>query len=312
MTTLTRARAEASRKRLRQLAGVGNTPLVELDGTVTGNPGVRLFAKYEGANPGGSIKDRVALEMVLSALSDQRFHPGMILAEASSGNTALGVARVASLAGLRSRLYVPSSAGSHRIELMRMLGAEVVLTDPDLGTEGARRLASADTADDPGGMWFLEQHDNPANPMTHYTGTGPEIAAQLPPDALPVAVVGGLGTGGTLYGVAGFLRTINPSLRAFPVVPAGSSRIPGIRAHDPLEVPLHDRLGSSEEAMEVELEEALHYCRYLALVEGMLAGPSSGAALAGAVRAASRVTPGKAVIVVLADHARNYPGMPET
>ncbi|MBN1434844.1 PLP-dependent cysteine synthase family protein [Candidatus Fermentibacterales bacterium] len=295
---------ETRERRLRQLTGVGNTPLLELE--PPGLPeGVRVFGKYEGANPGGSIKDRVALEMILSAMADPRWHRGMTLLEASSGNTALSVARIASLAGLRARLYVPESAGSYRIALMRMFEAELVLTPASEGTEGAQRRAREEALSDPEGTWFLEQHSNPANPLTHVGSTGPEILAQLGGRTVG-AVVAGLGTGGTLLGVSEHLRASSPCLIAVPVVPAPGSTIPGLRPPDPASAPLHWMLEGLHDPVEVSLEEAMDYARYLETAEGILAGPSSGAALAAVVRIAPEGGSNTAIVAILPDHARNY------
>lgn len=311
MQTTPQVWQEAREKRLRQIAGVGGTPLLEIDPRLAGDSrggSARILAKYEGANPGGSVKDRVAQEMILTAVTDPAWSPERLVLEASSGNTALGVARIASLAGLKARLYVPESAGSYRISMMRMLGAEVVLTPAVEGTEGAQKRAADDAGSNTADTWFLEQHLNPANPISHFAGTGPEIATQLSGTRVD-AVVGSVGTAGTLWGVSGYLRASNPGLRSIPVIPATSSDIPGMRRPDPGQVPLHRALRGMAEPVEVELDEALHYCRYLALNEGILAGPSSGAAVAAAVRVAGSIGDGGVVVVILPDHARNYPDL---
>lgn len=275
------------------------TPLHDF--TPAGSTGFTILAKVEALNPGLSVKDRAARCIVSRALEswDRPFDP--VLVEASSGNTGVSVSLLAHDLGLRSRLFVPESAGRSRIERMRLLGAEVTVTPAEEGTEGARmRAVEASAARED--YLYLDQHASEANVDAHRSGTGPEILEQLAgrkPDFLVLAV----GTGGTLLGIAEILGRQHPSMRPVAVVPGGEAGVPGMRRLDPGRVPLHGRLGNVP-VEEVGFEEAAFWSGQVRRLWGVPVGYSSGAAMAAAMRLGKRE--GGLVVTLFPDHGFNY------
>lgn len=275
------------------------TPLHDF--TPAGSTGYTILAKVEALNPGLSVKDRVARNIVSRALEqwDHPFDP--VLVEASSGNTGVSVSLLAHDLGLDSRLYVPESAGRSRIERMRSLGSHVTVTPADEGTEGARTRA-VEASSGRVECLYLDQHGSEANVDAHRSGTGPEILGQLEgrmPDTLVLAV----GTGGTLIGLSEALLPHNPAMRIVAVVPSVEGGIPGMRRLDPGGVPLHRRLeGIPTE--EVDPDEAAFWIGYVRRRWGVPAGYSSGAAMAAAVRLGRR--DGGLVLTLFPDHGFNY------
>jgi cysteine synthase len=276
-----------------------HTPLIDV--TPSGAKGYRVVAKIEALNPGLSVKDRVGRHLVERALAGAGGGHVPVLVEASSGNTAVGVAMAARENGARALLFVPEDTSPGRIARMRAFGAGVVLTPAPEGTAGARMRAAQASAADPG-LLYLDQHSSILNPETHRRLTGPEIAAQLgglAPDALVVSV----GTGGTLLGLFAELSGAFPGMEPTAVVPSGSAGIPGMRAIDPEAVPLHAGLAGMP-VLEVDPEEAAWWAARVLEASRVPVGPSSGAAMAGAARVGE--LSGGLVVTLFPDHGFNY------
>src|SRR5438874_3637511 len=261
---------------------IGNTPLVELS-QLSPNPGVRILAKLEGQNPTGSVKDRIAVAMVEEAEADGTLRPGQTILEPSSGNTGIGLAVVCRVKGYKLKVVLPENVSVERRQLLEILGAEVIPSPGEEGSNGAVRLAQrlAKEMDD---IAFLYQYGNPANPRAHYDGTGPEIWRDCPEVTHFVA---GLGTSGTLIGVGRYLKERNPAVQVWAVEPPAGERVEGLRNLDEGFVPpVFEAWGGSDlldRKMIVRPLESIEWTRKLVEELGIFAGLSSGAALAGQV-----------------------------
>ncbi|MDA8293539.1 MAG: pyridoxal-phosphate dependent enzyme [Actinomycetota bacterium] len=282
---------------------IGNTPIVDVS-TLSPNPDVRILVKLEGQNPGGSVKDRVALSMVEQAEADGVLAPGQTLLEPSSGNTGIGLALVCRLKGYELVVVLPSNVSPERRQLLEVWGARIVESPGSEGSNGAVRLARAMAAEHP--EWcFLYQYANPANPRAHYTGTGPEIWRDCPEVTHFVA---GLGTSGTLLGVGRYLKEQNPAVEVWAVEPPAGEMVDGLRSLDDGYIPpIFENLGGAElldRKTVVKPLDSIEWTRRLTEV-GIFAGISTGAALAGAVRCASSIE-GGVVVVVSADGGWKY------
>jgi [CysO sulfur-carrier protein]-thiocarboxylate-dependent cysteine synthase len=281
------------------LAAVGNTPLVGIQ-RLSPKPGVRLWAKLEGQNPTGSLKDRIALRMIEEAERDGRLEPGATILEPTSGNTGIALAMVASRKGYKLVVVIPENASEERIQLLEMFGAEVVLTDADKGTNGsieiARRMEQTH-------RYFMPfQYGNPANPAAHYDGTGAEIARDLPEVTHFVA---GLGTGGTLTGAGRRLKEHNPGVQVIAAEPELGELVYGLRSLDAGFIPpILDETVLDGKFL-VNSSDALHATRDLLEKEGILSGLSSGAVIHAARRVADRLETGD-VVCLLADGGWKY------
>ena len=295
---------------------IGGTPLLELS-RIEASEGLkaRLLAKLEGFNPAGSVKDRVALSMILDAEERGLLGPGSVIIEPTSGNTGIGLAAVAAARGYRIIIVMPETMSVERRRLMKAYGAELVLTEGALGMKGAIARADALAAEIPG-AFIPGQFTNPANPAAHRRTTAPEIWADT--DGRVDIFVAGVGTGGTVSGIGGWLKEKNPALRVAAVEPAGSPvlskgisgphKIQGIGAGFVPEV--LDR-GVIDEIVAVENEDAFASARLLAKREGFLVGISSGAALWAALQIAKRPeNGGKTVVVLLPDTGDRYLSTP--
>ena len=279
---------------------VGSTPLVELP-RVSPKPSVRLYAKLEGQNPTGSIKDRVAKAMIEAAEASGELEPGRALLEPTSGNTGISLALVASLKGYPLTCVMPENATEERKRLLRLYGADVVFSPADEGSNGAVRLALRMAEDDP--KWFVPfQYANAANPRAHYEGTGAEIAAAL--DRVDV-VVAGLGTGGTLMGVGERLRETFPDVVVAAAEPLPGDPVMGLRSLDDGYVPPILDVSRLDRKLLVSNEEAVTAVRELLRREGILGGVSAGAAIHVAVRLADELDEG-VVVAILADGGWKY------
>ncbi len=287
---------------------VGHTPLLRL-GEIEPAGGAEIWAKLEAANPGGSVKDRIGLAMVAAAEADGRLGPGGTVVEATAGNTGIGLALAGRRRGYRVVLMVPEKYSAEKQALMRALGAEVVVTPNDGGMAGAQRLAREFAASTPGAV-YLDQFSNPANPAAHESGTGPEIWDQT--EGRVDAFVAGCGTGGTFVGTVRYLKALNPRLLAVAVEPQGS--VLGGGESGPHEVegigmdtipPVVDR-SLIDEVLTVTDPEAFGMVRRLAGACGVLAGSSGGAAVAGAVRVASRLRRDRRLVTVIPDSCERY------
>lgn len=282
------------------LSTIGNTPMVGLS-RLAPSDGARLFAKLEGANPTGSVKDRIALAMVESARSSGRLEPGQTILEPSSGNTGISLALVGRLLGHPVRIVMPDNTTPEREQLLRLYGAEIVPSPGAEGSNGAVRLAQRLAEEDPS-VFMPYQYGNGANPGAHEATTGPEILAQVPEVD---AFVAGLGTGGTLTGVGRFLKRSRPGVRIVAAEPLPGELVQGLRSLDEGFVPPVLDASVLDDKILVNNRDAVIGVRRLLDEEGIFAGLSSGAALAVAVRVA-RDMPGGNVVVLLADGGWKY------
>ncbi|HLB25343.1 MAG TPA: cysteine synthase A [Nitrospirota bacterium] len=288
---------------------IGRTPLVRL-GKMTTDRDAAVFAKVEGSNPGGSVKDRIALSMVEEAEKSGRLKPGGTIVEPTSGNTGIGLGLVAAVKGYRLILTMPDTMSTERRATLAAYGAELILTPGQDGMRGSVSRAEELVAANPE-YYMPQQFNNPANPEVHRKTTAREILSALGPGI--DAFVAGVGTGGTITGVGEVLRAKNRDIRIIAVEPAtspvlsggnpGPHRIQGIGAGF---VPAVLNTQVYDEVMQVTDEEAEEATRELALKEGLLAGISSGAALFAAVKAAARLGRGKTVVVILPDRGERY------
>jgi cysteine synthase B len=279
---------------------IGNTPLVELPRLSP--DGVRIYAKLEGQNPTGSIKDRVALAMVEAA----DLEPGQELLEPTSGNTGISLALVAKLKGLQLTCVMPENATPERRALLELYGARIVDSPAAEGSNGAVRLAQAMAEDDPSFV-MLFQYANEANPRAHYDGTGAEIARDL--DRVDV-LVAGLGTGGTLMGAGRRLREANPDVVVAAAEPLPGDPVMGLRSLDDGYVPPILNVDELDRKLLVSNAESVAAVRALLEREGIFAGVSSGAVLHVARRLAEEAPEGANVVCVLADGGWKYLSAP--
>lgn len=283
---------------------IGNTPLLPLRADAWGLDGVELYAKAEWVNPGGSVKDRPVLWMIREAEERGALRPGMALLDATSGNTGIAVAMLGAALGYRTKLVVPGNASRERQAILRSYGAEVVLTDPLGGTDVAQRVAERLHREDPDGIHYLNQYDNPANWRAHYETTAPEILAQT--GGHLTHFVAGVGTTGTLVGTGRRLKEDDPSIRVVGVQPG--TPLHGIEGLKHLES--SRRPGIFDPAVQdleflVETEEAQRYARLLAQREGLLVGTSSGAALAACLHLARDLDEGR-IVTIFPDKGERY------
>jgi cysteine synthase B len=289
---------------------IGNTPLVDIS-PLSPNPSARLFIKLEGQNPGGSVKDRVALSMVEQAERDGVLVPGkpdQILMEPSSGNTGIGLAMVCRVKGYHLKVVMPTNVSIERRQLLELWGAEIIESPGPEGSNGAVRLAQRLASENP--EWvFLYQYGNPANPRAHYEGTGPEILRDCPGVTHFVA---GLGTSGTLLGVGRFLREkLGDAVQIWAIEPPSGEVVDGLRNLDDGYIPpIFQQLGGAElldRKTVVRPLESIEWTRRLTDV-GVFAGISTGAAVAGAIKCAASLAPGveASIVVVSADGGWKY------
>jgi [CysO sulfur-carrier protein]-thiocarboxylate-dependent cysteine synthase len=279
---------------------IGNTPLVGLP-RLSPKPGVRLWAKLESHNPTGSVKDRIARAMVDDAEKAGRLAPGATLIEPSSGNTGISLALIARVRGYNLVVVMPANTSLERRQLLEAYGAEVVLSPADQGSNGSIRLAERMTAEHPDWV-MLYQYGNPANAQAHYDTTGPEIWRDLPEVTHFVA---GLGTTGTLMGVARYLKEQKPATQIVAAEPEFGDLVYGLRNLDEGFVPPIFEPDLLDGRIKVNSHDALRRTRELAAVEGIFAGVSSGAVLHVALRLAERRQQAE-IVVLVADGGWKY------
>ena len=279
---------------------VGNTPLVRLQRLAAGRDNV-ILAKLEGSNPAGSVKDRPALSMIAEAEKRGDIKPGDTLIEATSGNTGIALAMAAAIKGYRMVLVMPDNQTRERRQAMTAYGAEVMLVSKDAGMEGARDLAAKMRAEGRGVI--LDQFANPANPLAHYRGTGPEIWRDT--DGQVTHFVSAMGTTGTIMGTSRFLKERNPAIVVVGAQPAEGAHIPGIRKWPEAYLPrIYDR-ARIDRIEPVTQGEAEATARRLAREEGIFGGISSGGACAIALRVAAGCT-GATIVFVVCDRGDRY------
>jgi cysteine synthase B len=285
---------------------IGGTPLIQLRRITAGlAPGVTVFAKAEHLNPGGSVKDRPALRMILEGERSGTLLPGMTILDATSGNTGIAYAMIGAARGYPVTLCLPKNASRQRKQILRSFGVEIIETDPLQSTDGAQLVAREMFRNEPTKYFYPDQYNNDANWRAHYDTTAPEIWEQS--EGRITHFIAGLGTTGTFVGVTRRLKSFNPRIRAIAMQPDSplhgleglkhltTAMVPGI--YDP---------GLADENVEVATDEALQMTERLAREEGLFVGPSSGANVFAALRLARTLTKDAVVVTILCDGGEKY------
>ena len=279
---------------------IGNTPLVELQHIST-KPGVKLYAKLEGNNPGGSVKDRAAYGMIKGALDRGELKPGVKLIEATSGNTGIALAMIARLFGVDIELVMPANATQERVLTMEAYGAKVTLTHAESSMEGAIDYVNEKVAK--GGYLLLNQFANPDNYTAHYNSTGPEIWRDTKGEV--THFVSSMGTTGTIMGVSRYLKEQNSNVQIVGTQPVEGSQIPGIRRWPQEYLPKIFEKERVDIILDVSEEEATAMTRRLAKEEGVFAGMSSGGAVYAATKLIEELEEG-VVVCIICDRGDRY------
>ena len=284
------------------LGTIGNTPMVRIN-RLNPNPDVNIFAKLEGFNPTGSIKDRIALKMIEDAENDGRLRPGQTIIEPTSGNTGIGLAIIGIIKGYSVEIVMSDAVSVERRKIIRSYGATVTLTPGTEGTDGAIRLARKKVAENPDRYFMPDQFKNAANYLTHYQSTALEIWQQT--GGKIDYLVCALGTSGTIMGLSKFLKVMKPDIKVVCAHPVRGHYIQGLKNMEEAIVPaIYDPSQIDVQEM-VESEEAIAMAREIIAREGIFAGMSSGAAMLAAVRTAARIDKGN-IVVVFPDRAEKY------
>ena len=283
---------------------VGHTPLIRLRRFERADGRVRLYAKAEWKNPGGSVKDRAAAAMIIDGEEKGLLGPGKIILDATSGNTGIAYAMMGAARGYGVKLCMPANVTPERKRILRAYGAELVLTDPMDGSDGAIREVRRIYAEDPEPYYYPDQYSNPANWRAHYDTTGPEILAQT--DGAITHFIAGLGTGGTFMGAGRFFRDHAPHVRLISVQPETALHgLEGLKHMESAIVPSIYDPSLADEDQRAGTEDAYTLTRRLAMEEGLLVGISCGAALAVGLRLAATVEDG-VVVMIFPDGGEKY------
>jgi len=284
---------------------IGNTPLLEINRITEGIPaGVKIYAKLEGLNPGGSVKDRPALRMVQEGLKDKKLRPGKTILDSTSGNTGIALALIGSVLGYPVELVMPGNVSAERKQIIHAYGAKVTYSDPMEGSDGAIRLCRKILEENPEKYFKPDQYFNPMNPEAHYENTGPEIYRQT--NGTVTHFVAGIGTGGTVMGTGRYLKEVNPNIQVIAVEPddalhgleglkhMASSIVPGIYHEQEL-----------DDKIPVSTEDAYSMVYRLSQEEGVLVGQSSGAAMFAAIKIARKLRAGT-IVTIFPDFGDKY------
>jgi cysteine synthase B len=284
---------------------VGNTPLVRINRIAEGLPrGVEIYAKIEGANPGGSVKDRAALKMVEDAEKSGRLTRDKVILDSTSGNTGIAYAWIAAVKGYKVDLVVPSNVSIERKKILKAFGANVIFSDPLEGSDGAIRLAWKRYVEDPDKYCKLDQYNNPSNPDAHYFGTGVEIIEQT--GGRVTHLVASIGTGGTIMGTGRRLKEHNTNIKVIAVEPDNAFHgLEGLKHMESSIVPGIYHAEEHDDKFPAPTEPSYEMARRLAREEGLLVGQSSGAAMLGALDVAKRLKEG-VVVVIFPDGGDKY------
>ncbi len=284
---------------------VGNTPLIPLRRVTTHLPAtVQVLAKAEWFNPGGSIKDRPALNILRMALAEGKLGGGKRLLDSTSGNMGIAYATFGAALGIPVTLIVPANASPERIAILKALGAELILSDPSEGSDGAIRIARQMAAQHPERYYYANQYDNPANWQAHYCTTGPEIFHQT--QGCVTHLVAGLGTSGTLIGAGRYLREVSSGIQLIAVQP--SSPFHGLEGLKHMPTAIRPGIFDDsliDQTIPIETEEAYQMVRRLAREEGLFVGISAGAAAVAAIRVAEQLEGGQ-VVTIFPDAGYKY------
>ena len=276
---------------------IGNTPIVDVS-QLSPNPRVRILAKLESQNPAGSVKDRIALAMIIAAESDGELRPGKTIIEPSSGNTGIALAMICQLRGYQLKIVLPENVTVERRQMLEAFGAEIIPSKGSEGSNGAVKLAQRLASEHP--EWvFLYQYANPGNPRAHFTGTGPEIWKDCPEVTHFIA---GLGTSGTLVGVGSYLKSMNPAVQVWAVEPPAGEMVDGLRNLDDGYIPPiftdNDGFELLDRKKVIGPRESIEWTRRMTRETGIFAGISSGAIMAAAAKCAEEIEAGVIVTIV--------------
>lgn len=284
---------------------IGNTPLLEINRITEGiSDGVKIYAKLEGLNPGGSVKDRPALRMIQEGIRSKKLRPGKTIIDSTSGNTGIALALIGSVLGYAVELVMPGNVSAERKHIIHAYGAKVTYSDPLEGSDGAIRLCRKILEADPEKYFKPDQYFNPMNPQAHYENTGPEIYRQT--NKTITHFVAGIGTGGTVMGTGRYLKEVNPNVQVIAVEPddalhgleglkhMATSIVPGIYHEEEL-----------DEKIPVSTEDAYSMVYRLSQEEGVLVGQSSGAAIFAALKIARKLRTGT-IVTIFPDFGDKY------
>ncbi len=281
---------------------IGNTPLVELR-SFAPRPDIHIYAKLEGQNPGGSVKDRIAKYMIESAEKTGALQPGDSILEPTSGNTGIGLAMIGRVKGYKVICVMPENVSEERTQLLRAFGAEIIYTPGELGSNGAIAHAKEIVAANPGKYYFPYQYGNDANPRAHYETTGPEILRDLPQTTVFVA---GLGTGGTLTGTGRYLKDQNPAIKVIAAAPHPGDAVQGLRAlEDGFIPPIFDETVLDGKIV-VDSASSFAMSKELTHREGLFVGVSCGSVVKAALKVAERLEGEQHLVCLLADGGWKY------
>jgi cysteine synthase B len=284
------------------LDAIGNTPLVQIT-KLNGTSDVKIFAKMEGNNPGGSVKDRPAFYMINDAEKSGKLTKDMIIVEPTSGNTGIAIAMIGAAKGYKVKLYMPECVSVERQLILQAFGAEVVLTPAKESTDGAIRRAHEALKAEPGKYFMPNQFDNPANVLAHYETTGPEIYQQMNGEV--DVFIASMGTTGTLMGTGKYLREKIKGIKIIGVEPTVGHTIQGLKNLTESQVPGIYNPKGFDEKVTIEDGDAFETTRQMAVREGLFTGMSSGAAVAAALQVAKKMKKGN-IVVILPDRGDRY------
>jgi len=286
----------------RLIDAIGNTPLIDIS-SLTSNPRIRLLAKLEGSNPGGSVKDRPALYMINKAEEAGQLNTDKMILEPTSGNTGIAIAMIGAAKGYRVKLVMPACVSTERRGILEAYGAETVLSPGCQMTDGAIHLAHKILVEEPGRYFMPNQYSNPNNPLAHYETTAPEIMRQTAGEL--DYFVAGMGTSGTLMGIGRYFEEHVSQAKVVGVEPGLGHKIQGLKnMHEAIVPKIYDRQKLAEKLL-VEDEEAYAMTRKLAITMGLFVGMSSGAAVAGALQIAKKINSGT-IVTLLPDRGDRY------
>ncbi|MDY7031253.1 MAG: cysteine synthase family protein [Thermodesulfobacteriota bacterium] len=284
------------------LSIIGKTPLVEIC-NMSGNSKIKIFGKFEGANPGGSVKDRPAYYMLQKAEESGVLTKEKTILEPTSGNTGIGLAMIAAAKGYKIKLFMPECVSTERQYILAAFGAEVILTPAKEGTDGAIKRAHEMINDKPDKYYMPNQFDNANNALAHYETTGPEIFSQTKGEI--DLFVAGMGTTGTIMGAGRYLREQNPKVKIVGIEPELGHTIQGLKNMEESIIPKIYSPEKLDDKIIVSDGEAFEMTRQLATKEGLFVGMSSGAAVAGALKAAKNIDSG-VIVIILPDRGDRY------
>ena len=281
---------------------IGNTPLVEMR-SFAPRPDVHIYAKLEGQNPTGSVKDRIAKYMIEAGEKSGKLKPGDTILEPTSGNTGIGLAMIGQVKGYKVVCVMPENVSAERTQLLRAFGAEIISTPGDLGSNGSIARAKEIVEQNPGKYFFPYQYGNEANPRAHYETTGPEILRDLPQTTVFIA---GLGTGGTLTGTGRYLKEQNPKIKVIAAAPHPGDAVQGLRAlEDGFIPPIFDE-SVLDGKIVVDSASSFAMAKEITVKEGLFVGVSCGSVVRAAVKVAERLTGEQHIVCLLADSGWKY------